>query len=669
MSDLLWYFPPEDFPATLTEWQGMSLKMRYSGDAPRVLMYPFTGENPLASGLTALFAEWCLRWRGPAFRLLVTKFGDDEEGGTTWDAGMLDITPQNYPVEWAIGSATISGSYTNDTLQIALQNGTDAHFWTLNGTLPEIVAGMLPLIPQVLEQLGIHALNWKPEEAPDIQDAAGLTRLLAAWGEVNIRRQLVENNLEEHDFALASAIRRMLDAATIGSAFAAWVAVRALTPVVADSFSPQQATAEDALLALASLYPRVAWPSLALALSAWDSADFERTAQLLETAVESDVRVVDAWQMLAILYEEANELDRAEQVCREAISGNVADALLYYRLGSLLVDYGDDEEEDEARIQEGITLLQTAEGEGLIDPEIPMRLMDAYYSVGDDAASWDVFRRLIEYDKDGSYILEVADNAEMYLFEEEGLAVLKDEAEKQNRYVLYAAYLRALGQLGRVEEALPLLDKVRALATDDYDKAATALLALELADPDFEANYTQIAMDIDEGVIPDSGMTDILHAALAKEPMFADGAATLAEAYEARDELDAALSVLDEALKLLPDHLELVLGKADALWVMERDQEAEQVLLAALERHPEDVALLSRLGEYYMETGDGNRAALYLAKAEFIDPYNPELDRVKEDMFDGGDDFEGYGLVDSDDEDSEDDEADTDVKDDEDTDA
>jgi len=168
MSDLLWYFPPEDFPATLTEWQGMSLKMRYSGDAPRVLMYPFTGENPLASGLTALFAEWCLRWRGPAFRLLVTKFGDDEEGGTTWDAGMLDITPQNYPVEWAIGSATISGSYTNDTLQIALQNGTDAHFWTLNGTLPEIVAGMLPLIPQVLEQLGIHALNWKPEEAPDI---------------------------------------------------------------------------------------------------------------------------------------------------------------------------------------------------------------------------------------------------------------------------------------------------------------------------------------------------------------------------------------------------------------------------------------------------------------------------------------------------------------------
>lgn len=632
MADLLWFFPTAEFPESVYEWQRMTFDLTYRGIGPRLTLWPFQGDQPLASGLSALFGEF-FRWRGPDYKLLITRYGQAETGDLTWDSTMLQIAPVNFTPSYVYGSAQIWGEYHDGKLLITYQNKDDSQSWTLEGELAQILDSLISLVPQILGRLGIRTdSDWQPDEPVDLSDSAALGSLLAAWGELNIRYELISAGFEEYSAALDSAIKRMLDVALIGSRFACWAATHALALIACDPDAPHQTVAQDALVSLGSVYPRVSWPTVVLGLIAWSEQDYERASELLESAIEADPRLIVSWNLLALLYEDMNEFDRAEQVCREALNGNVTHPTIYYRLGVLLLDHaGDNPEADESRVREAIELLTQAETEGLADPGVPLRLMDAYEALDETDALWDAFDRVLEYDRDSSYVWQIVEDAGTYEDFEPGIERLRKLAQGKPTYDIVAAMARALIRLDRRDEAAALIPQLRELAVnDDYAKAEAAQLSLEATDPNFEENFNQIQYDLEEGMIPDDSITDFLNDALTKEPNFADGAAALAEAYSARDEVDAAMLVLDEALKLLPDHMELILVKADLLWDTDRDGDAETLLLDTEKRHPEDVALLARLAEYYHETGDDDRSLDYIDRAEVLDPHNPELHRVQE---------------------------------------
>jgi tetratricopeptide (TPR) repeat protein len=427
----------------------------------------------------------------------------------------------------------------------------------------------------------------------------------------------------------------MLNAATIGSRFACWAATHALLSVAADGFSPHSDTAEEALVGMASVNPRSAWPSLALALLDWEHDDLDDAGELLETAVEADPRVVPAWALLSLRYADSGDITHAESVCREAIAGNVADPSIQFLLAGLLLDHGGQTEaEDESRVREALTLLEQAEVDGLADPAVALRAMDAAEALNQDEAVWTAFERILDYDKEGSTIWEIVEYANTYTDFTKGFALLRKFAEEKQSYMHYAALAMALIRCERLDEAQAIVQTMRALASDDYARAETAQLALESADPAFEERFNELMADLDEGIIPDSAAIEFLVAALAAEPQFADGAVALAESYEARDEVDLAADVLAKARKELPNHLELVLATADLLWLLDEDEEALALLLQANASHPEDVAILARLAEYYFEIGDDEQSRLYIERAEALDPTHPEFLRVEEQIAD-----------------------------------
>jgi tetratricopeptide (TPR) repeat protein len=637
MTDLLWLFPNAEFPHAVYDWQRMTTDLTYRGKGPRLTLWPFQGEQPLASGLSALFGEF-FRWRGTDYQLLTTRYGQADSGDLTWDASMLQIAPANFAPSHVVGSAQLWGEYTligsgAATLQITYQYQDDTQTWQLEGELASIIDGLIGIVPQVLGRLGIRTdSDWQPEEPIDLTDSAALANLLAAWGELNIRHELISTGFDEYSAELEAAIQRMLDAALVGSRFACWAATHALALIACDVDAPQQGIAQDALVSLGSVYPRVAWPTVVLGLIAWQDMDYEHASALLESAVEADPRLIASWNLLALLYEDMNEFDRAEEVCREALKGNITHPTIYFRLGVLLLDHaGDDPDADEARVREAINLLTQAEAQGLADPSVPLRLMDAYEALDETDALWAAFERVLAYDRDGLVIWQIVEDADTYEEFDPALERMEKHLESKPAYDLAAAVVHALNKLDRRDEAAARIPRLRELAADDdYAKAETAQLALEAADPDFEDSFDQIQSDLEEGLIPDSSIIDFLHDAIAKEPTFADGAVALAESYSARDESEAAMLVLNEALKQLPDHLELILAKADLLWETDHDAEAEALLLETEQRHPEDVALLARLAEYYHEAGNDERSMDYIDRAEVIDPRNPELQRVQE---------------------------------------
>jgi len=632
MIDFLWELAQTHLPERLFEWQNAGYPIELDpAHTPKIVFWPFRGEQPLTGGLTALLAE-PLRWLGPARTLLVTRLEFRGDKLKTWTSDLAQIDPGMYLPAGAERAAHVWGELSGDPANAQLSvhfkpASGDPADWTFTGSLPQIAGQLIGLGTELQTRLGISPPRG-PDEPLDLTDPVALAAFLNAWGELNIRYALIDAGYEEYNDALDGAIRRMVIAALSGSRYACWAATRALWPVVADLEAPHQSEAEAALVNLSSAFPRVAWPGLALSLLEWARENSDRAADLLEAAIEADPRVAVSWRLLAILYVETGEYEHALKLCQEADTGRVADAPLYFLWGVLLLEGPDDSDEslDAAR-----DAFRAAEKGGLRAPELFLRLMDVNEGLDDEAATWEAFEQLIQVDSDGATLWQVIEDADSYDDFEPGLARLQTAiAATPNSYLLHAAYVRALIALGRHSEANEQLAALRPLADDDYARAEVAQLALESAAPDFEDAYGEVLDELESGTVANEDMIGLLTEALEHEPNFADGAVTLALAYQSRGEYDQALNVLNRARERLPDHLELTLTIADVLWSSDEDDQAAQTLQDALTRHPDDVALLARLGEYYAEDGEDETALLYLSRAEKLDPRHQELVRVRE---------------------------------------
>ena len=629
MSDYTWELTDSTLSERLYDWKsgGYPFDPTDSTRAPRLTIWPVRGEQPLCTGLTALIAE-PFRWLGPGRLLIVTRV--DPDGGD-WTSDMTQLDPESYvpPVVLDLPTARLWGEYANDQLDLHLRIGDEQHDWSLKGELLVIVTELLALGAELQSRLGINPPR-PITQSLDITQSEALATILRAWGELNIRHALIQEGYEEYSDALKGAIRRMSTAALNGSAFACWVGCSALWPIAADFFEADyQEVAEETITDLASAFPRVALPGILLGLLAWADDDLPGAVDLFETAVEADPLVATGWLLLALAYSDGGDLEKAIAACTEADRGQVANAPLYYLWGDLLLMHNPGE--DQPMLEAARHAFLEAETHGLRTADLYVRLMDVYEAKDDSASEWAAFQQLIDVDTDGGTLWQVVEDADNYDDFAPGLSALQTAIQaRPDSYLLLAAYTRALIVLNRRVEALEALSYLRPLAHDDYARAEVAQLALEAAAPDFEDAYGELIDELENGVVADETMIGLLHDALAREPLFADGVVALGQAYESRSELAQAIALLTDARTRLPNHLELTLSLADLYWANDDDTQSVALLKQALADHPNDVALLARIGEYYIEINDAETAWSYLIRAEMLDPRHPELARVRE---------------------------------------
>lgn len=89
---------------------------------------------------------------------------------------------------------------------------------------------------------------------------------------------------------------------------------------------------------------------------------------------------------------------------------------------------------------------------------------------------------------------------------------------------------------------------------------------------------------------------------------------------------EQVISTANEAISILPNELEFLFPKANALAKMLRNEEAELVFKLLIERRPQEAIYYANLGVLYHHQKKYKESAVYYEKA--ID-LNPKLERIQ----------------------------------------
>src|SRR5579859_6865513 len=150
MIDFMWELAQSHLPERLFEWQNAGYPIEPDpAHTPKVVFWPFRGEQPLSGGLTALLAE-PLRWLGPARRLLVTRLEFKGDKLKTWTSDLAQIDPGMYLPPGTENAAHVWGELGGDAANAQLV----VHFkpvtgeqsdWVFTGNLVQIAGKLIDL--------------------------------------------------------------------------------------------------------------------------------------------------------------------------------------------------------------------------------------------------------------------------------------------------------------------------------------------------------------------------------------------------------------------------------------------------------------------------------------------------------------------------------------------
>ncbi|HVE87227.1 MAG TPA: tetratricopeptide repeat protein [Myxococcales bacterium] len=368
-----------------------------------------------------------------------------------------------------------------------------------------------------------------------------------------------------------------------------------------------------------------------LGLALAERGDYERAEPLLVRASERDPGDFDVWVMLAQLYESTRRPAQAEDAYDQALERDPDNHEVLLQAGRL-------------SLKGGSTVRARAYFDRLLslsdDPELAVKVAFSYLATRQlDAAAevLDASRaagmaepRLAFY---GGLVHEKLRHfpqaAEAYgavpadsdLFHEarlhqasclslagqhpQALALFKKAvAEKPDYVLLYPAYARALGRAGNEKEAEALLRK----SVQQYPAA-------ELFD-----ELTQMLEK--KGRLVEA--IELIAQALAAHPKDEALRYTLGAAYERKGDHDKSIAQMRAVLEVNPENPDAMNFIGYTLAESGKNlEEAEKLLLKALELRPDNGAFLDSLGWVYYQRGEPDRAVRTLERAVQQAPGEP----------------------------------------------
>lgn len=153
----------------------------------------------------------------------------------------------------------------------------------------------------------------------------------------------------------------------------------------------------------------------------------------------------------------------------------------------------------------------------------------------------------------------------------------------------------------------------------------TRLLGLRLNFPQLEFQVSQFHQMNEEKVTLKDSEIDTIEEGIALHPYFTDGYLVLAKAYANRNDSEAGIEVLREAITIVRDDPRLFLVLGQLLWTNEKHEEALNTWLVGNKQFPYDVSLIVWIARSLFDDGAEDEAKLYLQQAEMISPTSREL--------------------------------------------
>lgn len=629
----------------------------------RVGLWPCTSEAaPLhAMGLWAALAYLLERWRDIEVYRLFTTFEEDEEALATWNISQMQFAVEDWEVEALDENIGIWGEYKtvdsgvelrvfiendlltgqdNETQEIAIQAASVSELIQLLPGLASQIAGLLgaTLLDETLptytqsnglnqaeaEALFTHVLRWE-------------TRLLGhLW------------DIEWDDTEILEDYEALIEAGQAGleqGDFAAWF----VTQCVSQTMRPGYSVIGDLVVDhIGKFYAAFADAPNAIPIVAeavFTMGQAQQAYSLLENHTNNNPKSTKSWLKLGDLYARGGRPLEAIDRFQSAIEEEAVDQHLYHSYGNLLklvqqyqdavveefvlID-PDDYAPADLLVYEAVAAYDESLQLDADNPRVWYAKLEQLALLGEEEKFWDGFEQLLPLDSSGEYTRELVE--ELYDFDdlETGINALREVQQQQaDRLDVYINL--ALIHLTAEDEAVAkeTLEKAQALTEDIPTLAEIENLLLRADDPEFEYRFGECSTIVAAGNSLNADDVEFLEEAVENAPHFVEAHLTLAQAYDAWDDQDAALEVLLDANEKLPDHPEVLRMLTRILWDSGEREIAFQYLNKGLESFPFDVPLLVQAGHLLFINEQYSESRRYLALAEEIQPRNPVLRDVK----------------------------------------
>jgi len=646
--------------SSLTAMLGGSseLPMSVTRTAFRVGLWPIVWSEKAEEtlGITCVLAHLLERWQEIRVYRVLARLPDDL-GTYTWQIADSAFTPDDWQLEpldeniaiWGEVQSSAEGHSLALTLENDLLDDEDDITRTFSYPFSDL-ADLLRKLPQIAIEIAefmgavyvqeVEPIYDVPADVTETEAQRVFLRRLFQW---ELRLQLWLSGRDWSEESLVQTYNELKKVAKEADLdVSKWAFAKAVSPVIGlpgyqslgavliPLVAPTIAELDDS---------RLIAPILASAL--YSSGNADDAYYLLDVEIENHSENVSAWLILAELYNKSGRLQDAIAVFQDAIAeAKLVNRVLYfYYANSILVA-------DRYKVPVTDFVFVTPNGEDTIRREAIWAYREALKLESEnkhvlyglvlrlielnEPEVWQTFPTLLRVDTNGDLIRSAIDNMLAMDDLQPAVDALKSAiAQSPQRRDLLISLGAVLIAGERYDEASDVLAAIpnESLTPAQHSDVERLLLISEM--PDFEARFAELSASLDARTSPTDDDIDFLEEVVERAPSLTAAHLLLSRAYVVWNDRQAALEVLLDAQKEMPDDPDILLELADTLWHMDESETAFQYLNKGLSEHPNHIGLLAKIGLFLFENGQIDQAKVFLTRAEAIDRRDPRLAEVR----------------------------------------
>lgn len=631
--------------------------------ALRIGLFPCETENEedaqLAMGLWAVLAHLLERWRDIEVYRIFVRFEDEVED-FVWTMDKSQFSVEDWDIEYLDENIGLWGELKQSDggwqLIVTIDNdnltGEDSEPLDLifEAESSGALFTKLPTFAQsIADAIDAGRVNDTdpiyPDKPIEVNEAFNtFLETLFEW-EVNLLASLWGVELDDDD--VNDMLNDLLEAGkAVGTDFAAWAVAKS----VAETMRPGYSVIGDVLIDSVSDVTTTfdsPFPMPILANAVFNMGFAQKSYRLLGDELKIHPDNTYAWLKLAELYAEGGLWLQSIDRFQSAIEGEAVNSHLYRAYGNALISAERAGQEIESFIlidlseySQDYVLWEAIESydEALkLDPDdiraCYARVLQLSEVDFEQEYLWDDFVKLIEMDSNGDYTADVIDSLYDVEDVQAGLDALIGLIEKNPERLDLHMNLAALYIAGYDgESAAPLLEKAKTMTTDRVRLAEIERLNLTANDPEFEYRFSEIISVLDAGNKLGADDAEFLEDVVENAPNVIEAQIALGRSYYLWKEYDEALEVLLDTQENFPDQPDVLDWLGRILWESGERETAFSYLNKGIQRHPFNVQLIARAGQYLFDNDQLDEARRYLARAEEISPRHPMLQAVRADI-------------------------------------
>ena len=481
-----------------------------------------------------------------------------------------------------------------------------------------------------------------PDATIEVNDAFNtFLEVIFEW-EVNLLASLWGVELDDDD--VRDMLADLLDAGkAVGIDFSAWMVAKLVAETMRPGYSIIGDVLTDSVTDIVATFDSP-FPMPILANAVFDMGFAQQSYRLLDDELKARPDSTAAWLKLAEIYAESGLWLQSIERFQLAIERESVNSHLYRAYGNVLTLAERAGQEidtfiliDIAEYSQDYVAWEAIEAYNETLKLDPDDIRACYARVlllsevdFEQTYLWDDFVKLVDMDRDGDYTADAIDSLYDVEDVQAGLDALIGLIEKNpERLDLYMnlAALYIAGYDG--ESAVPLLEKAKTMTTDTVRLAEIERLSLTANDPEFEYRFSEILSVLDAGNKLGADDAEFLEDVVENAPNVIEAQIALGRSYYLWKEYDEALEVLLDTQENFPDQPAVLDWLGRILWESGERETAFTYLNRGILRHPFNVQLIARAGQYLFDNDQLDEARKYLARAEEISPRHPMLQAVR----------------------------------------